>query len=245
MTDKKTFSSMIIPLPKISEADKSMMFDLMSKYYDNLTEESFYGDMNEKDWCIIIKDDSGNILGFSTIQVFDVLFEGKKIIMLFSGDTIVAREFWKYNFLVGPFGHFLLYLINNFGEHEKYWLLISKGYRTYRFLPLYFKEFYPCHDKETPRYINDLIDHVAADKFRELYDPDTKIIMNKSGNNYLREELNFISAEKRKNPHINYFMQKNRNYIRGDELVCLTKINKENLNKIACKITDSTDVTWM
>ena len=36
------------------------------------------------------------------------------------------------------------------GQHL-YWLLTSKGYKTYRFLPVFFNEFYPCFSSPTPK----------------------------------------------------------------------------------------------
>ncbi len=35
-------------------------------------------------------------------------------------------------------------------DGKTYWLLLSKGYKTYKFLHTFFNAFYPCVDVETP-----------------------------------------------------------------------------------------------
>jgi len=41
------------------------------------------------------------------------------------------------------------------------WLLITSGFRSYRFLPLFWREFYPRYDSVTPQQVQQLIDHVG------------------------------------------------------------------------------------
>ena len=45
--------------------------------------------------------------------------------------------------LAGSFGHFMLRMLKEHRGTPVYWFLISKGYRTYRFLPVFFNRFYP------------------------------------------------------------------------------------------------------
>ena len=245
MISKDSFKKEIISVVKLTDSDKDLMFRLMSMYYENLNKDNFYTDLNEKNWVIMIRDEKNSIIGFTTIKLFDTIFNNENILILFSGDTIVDKNYWQHNFLVGPFGHFLLYFIENYNEKPIYWFLISKGQRTYRFLPLYFKEFYPCYNKETPKYFSDLIDTIATDKFGKDYDPIKKIISYKKKKDFLKEELNIIEENKKNNPHINFFVEKNPNYLKGDELVCISPITKSNLQNIALRFINSVKVEWI
>ena len=85
------------------------MYDLMSCYYDNMCRESFDQDLEEKDWVIIATHPlSRHVMGFSTQMLIDVEGHsdiGKPIKVLFSGDTIIERDFWARNpsgSIVGP-----------------------------------------------------------------------------------------------------------------------------------------------
>ena len=52
-----------------------------------------------------------------------------------------------------------------------YWFLIAKGYRTYRFLPVFFREFYPRYECATPAWAKSLLDALGRTMFGQAYDP--------------------------------------------------------------------------
>ena len=58
---------------------------------------------------------------------------------------------------------------------DLYWFLISKGYKTYRFLPVFFHEFYPRWDVPTPSWARAMLDAVARALFPEDYDGEKGI----------------------------------------------------------------------
>ena len=63
-----------------------------------------------------------------------------------------------------------LSLIDKYRDEPLYWYLISKGYRTYRFLPVFFREFYPRHDVATPPVEAAVLYALGRRKFGDSYD---------------------------------------------------------------------------
>src|SRR5205823_6261147 len=104
------------------------------------------------DWVIQLIDPVTDALcGFSTQALLDVDVAGRRPVKaLFSGDTIIDRGHWGVSALTRVWGRLALSLIDALPSTELYWFLISKGYKTYRFLPVFFREFYPRHDAPTP-----------------------------------------------------------------------------------------------
>ncbi len=219
------------------------MLRLHRQYFDNVRPETFFSDMSEKDWIIILED-SSEIVGFSTLQVFRADVRGRERVFLFSGDTIVDRKHWLNSKLAGSFGHFMLRLLDEFPDTPLYWFLISKGYRTYRFLPVYFREFFPVHDKDTPPEYSDLIAAAATQRFNGAYDINSGLIRAGAQGDRLKPGMCDVPHGRETDPHVQFFLDKNPGYAAGDELACIANISKENLNRFAWRVIEQTKVTW-
>jgi len=236
-------TSVIARLPRVPESQKESMFLLYNRYFSNVSLTSFLHDMNEKDWVIQLRN-GPNIVGFSTLQVLRLPVGGAERIFLFSGDTIVDQVHWQSSALAGSFGHFMLRLMADYECHPLYWFLISKGYRTYRFLPVYFKSFYPAYDRVTPPDYGALLHGVASRKFGHAYDAQHGLIRSTGQKEHLKPELCEIPESRRKDPHVRFFLEKNPAYCLGDELACIADIARENLNKYAWRVIENTAVEW-
>ena len=125
-----------------------------------------------------------------------------------------------------------------------YWLLTSKGVRTYRFLPVFFKIFYPIFKQQTPEKIKLLIDKVALEKFGSQYSQETQVVYHNETRDCLCASEQDPLLLKRSDPHIHFFLQQNPGHIKGDELVCITEISEKNLNSRACRVINHTEVHW-
>jgi hypothetical protein len=77
------------------------------------------------------------------------------------------------------------------------------------------------------------------------YDSTKGIIKNSGKKDFLKHELNEVDKTKESNPHVKFFIEKNENYIEGDELVSIASIKKSNLKKIAFRIISSATVEWV
>ena len=126
----------------ISLKTRQEMFELLAACYHNVFWEQFQRDLAEKKWTIIIEDSETHALkGFSTLKVFLHDFQGEKSRLAFSGDTIISPSCWGSLRLPMAFGKLMLHVLSERPNIPLYWMLITKGIRTYRVLPVFFRSF--------------------------------------------------------------------------------------------------------
>jgi len=231
----------------LNEAERNELLHLHQQYYDNIAPVIFFKDLHEKDWVIIIKDVNGKLLGFTTIQLIWLEIEHIKHLYLFSGDTIVKESIRNSPVLATAFARFMYALIENYPDYPIHWFLISKGYRTYRFLPVYFKEYYPVHDQQIPLAYKEILDSIALYKFGEEYNPYTQIIHHKEEKDRLKPEFAEIAEAKKKDADIRFFYEKNPFFYRGNELACIADIRVSNFKPLVNRILNygKVDFKWV
>ncbi len=206
--------SEVVPRASLTRRDRDAMFALYTTYFATSDRITYERDLAEKDWVILLYDDEGNIDGFSTLMRMRV----GEATVFFSGDTIVARHRW------GTFDLPRLWARHVFAEADgnTWWFLISSGFRTYRYLPLFFRDFYPRDVTMKP-----LLDTIASAKFGEAYDPRTGVVRLATPAP-LREGVSDPEL-RRNNPHVRFFVEANPGHAEGDELACLVRIDPANL----------------
>lgn len=229
-------NSQLISTEELSLLDVEEMFVLLNKHFNGVRRDVFNNDLDSKNWVILIKDEQTNQLkGFSTISMYDTSFKGESINIVFSGDTIVDPSAWSSSALSTSWISSINKLRRDYCKGKLYWLLISGGYRTYRFLPLFWKEFYPRYNMPTPEDILQLIQNLAVKRFGENYNMKTGIVRFPHPQ-ILRDKLRGIPVERLRDPHINFFQTVNPGHLNGDELVCFTEICEENLTRAGRRI---------
>jgi hypothetical protein len=204
------------------------MYELMCAHYEGVSEPQFLADLQAKQWVILLFD-RGALCGFSTQVLFDHSRLGQPVKILFSGDTIIDRNHWGSLALPVAWGRLMLSLQAASSDTGLYWLLTSKGYKTYRFLPVFFREFYPCCTRETPAFEKALLTSVALAKFGKRFDPTNGILRAERGGQRLQEGIAEIDDKRLRDPHVAFFQKMNPGHRRGDELVCLTRFHPDNL----------------
>ena len=160
------------------EEDRRQMYQLMQRHFDNVDWDVFQEDLSEKQWVIRLMDEKSGVLsGFSTQMLFPIVAGGKEVLAVFSGDTIVDRDNWGTMALGLAAVRLAFSLIGQHPDRELFWFLISKGYKTYRFLPVYFHEFFPRYDQPTPSWAKEILDACGRCKFPHTYDAETGIVV--------------------------------------------------------------------
>jgi len=217
-----------IKINELTCKQKEKMYYIMTKYYANITEANFYSDLFEKIEVVLLCDENDTIQGFTTLTIFPY---DEHTQLLFSGDTIIEKKYWGKNDLMPAW-------LNNAMSHAEkfdgktYWFLLTKGYKTYKFLHTFFHKFYPCVDEETPHDIQAIIDKFATKRFGDKYQNGVYA----EEKDFLKEEFAEIHETKIKNRHTAFFLEKNPDYKNGTELVCLTELSLDNLNKLGLKL---------
>lgn len=237
-------SAAIFKMERIGEPERAAMFDLHSRYYCNVRYDTFIRDMSEKDWIIILRSNDACIAGFSTVQVLSAPIDGRPHAFLFSGDTVVERAYWQSSTLSGSFCHVMMRLIEQRPDAARYWLLISKGFRTYRYLPVFFNEFHPVFHTPMPKEYKVLLDYICGQKFGDRYNAQSGIIESRGQGDFLKPDPAAAEQKRNSDPHIDFFLKKNPGFFRGDELACLAKIATDNFNRRLSRILSHTKVVW-
>jgi hypothetical protein len=230
-------SACLANVAELSAHQRDAMFALLDRHYANVQRPVFDADLAEKRWVVLVSDPAtGRLCGFSTQRLVQANAECRPVTALFSGDTIIDREHWGDQALTHVWGRLALSLIDRHGGEELYWFLISKGYKTYRFLPVFFREFYPRHDAPTPRRVQSALDTLARARYPQDYDDTGGVIRASARQYWLREGLADIRPERLADPHVRFFQARNPGHRRGDELCCLAPLTRANFTRAAYRV---------
>lgn len=208
----------------LSKQERAGMFDLLETHFEGVSAESFARDLAEKNLAILLEDTSGRLLGFSTLCVYQSKVADARI--TYSGDTIVDPAAWGTSELAKAW----LTVVRE--TRPDYWLLLASGFRTYRFLPVFWKEFWPRYDApERPALLHAL----ARERFRDRYDDNTGVVRFENPQ-VLRNGLREIPSRRMTDPHIAFFLQANPEHARGTELVSLCPLSATNQTRAGKKL---------
>lgn len=211
---------------EVDAATHRAMLRLMDRWFEGVTAERFAVDLETKTHAILLEE-GDRLLGFSTLAVEPVRWRSDPYCVVCSGDTVVDPSAWGRSILPAFWIDAVWSLHAIHGGHPV-WLLLTSGFRTYRFLPVFWREFHPRWDAEMPKDVRALRDCLTGRRYGEAYDPDAGIVRFPEPQR-LREPLVGIPEERLDNPHVAFFAEANPGHARGDELVCLTDLTAENL----------------
>ena len=211
----------------LTQSELHSMYRLLCDYFEGVTLAQFSQDLAGKNWVILIES-AERIVGFSTLLAYETLVDGEICSVIYSGDTIVAKEAWRSSALSRGWIESVAKLRELYPRGRYLWLLITSGFRTYRFLPLFWRDFFPRFDQSTPADWKRLTDSLATERFHHSYDPATGLVRFENPQR-LRGSLAEIPAGRKADPHIDFFASCNPRHMQGDELVCITELSPQNL----------------
>jgi hypothetical protein len=209
----------------LSAADRTAMFALLDAHFDGVTPGTFARDLGAKSRAVLIERD-GRLVGFSTINLFEASVDGELLTVVCSGDTIVSPEAWGSIAFPRAWIDAVYALRRDHPRGRFVWLLLTSGFRTYRFLPVFWRTFYPRFDAETPPQWQRWRDELAAAVYGKNFDPATGIVRFENPQR-LRAGLAGVPAGRSDDPHIAFFLRQNPGHAGGDELVCVADLSPE------------------
>lgn len=220
----------LTPVDTLSNQQRQRMFELFAQSYVSISWEQFTEDLSWKQYAGILRDEDGQIQGFTTIALNPHNFSADYDI-LYSGDTIISPEHWGSQELVRGFcrtaGSFL-----NARKRRLYWYLISKGHRTYLYLPLFCRRFFPDR-RGTDEELAQIAAHCSQFLFADSWKEDLGILKFAESHGELTPELARATLKRSGHEDIAFFAERNPGFERGDELVCVTELSPDNLRGIA------------
>lgn len=220
----------VIETGALTAVVRNAMFTLLTSHFVGVDEATFERDLDEKSCAILLEDGTGHLRGFSTMIVYQTVAAGRPIWVVYSGDTIVDRAWWGTPALARGWVRAVRQLAPP-DAHEVYWLLLTSGFRTYRFLPVFFREFTPRYQDGRPGEQR-LLSTLARERFGTQYDEQTGIVR-LSRPQVLAADLVVLPPGRLSDPHVSFFLARNPGSVWGDELACLARIDDANLTPAA------------
>lgn len=229
-----SLKAIVVEISSLMEQDIAVMCALMDEYYENIKPEIFQKDLKDKHYCILLVDEKGIIKGFSTQKIIHFNVKGEKIHGVFSGDTIIHKKNRGSLELYKSFASFFLEMGRNIDHF--YWFLISKGYKTYKILPLFFNEFYPRFRTQTPACEQSIINAFGHLYYPGEFNEDSGVISYRGVKDKLKKGVADITDKHLKDEDTAYFTQINPGHAKGNDLVCVARLAEDNLKPTAQRL---------
>lgn len=204
---------------------RARMLELMTLCYDNVDDQRFFADLEQKQHVIVLVDGGGTVQGFSTVRLAEEELEGRRVDILFSGDTVIHPDHWGAKALQRGFIAFAVLHKLRHPLRPLYWLLLSKGYKTYLLLTNNFPHAFPRPGEAPPPSLRALRDRVATSWWGSEYDAAREVLRFAVPRDRVKTGVAPIDAKTRERADVAFFLEKNPGWADGDELVCMTEID--------------------
>jgi hypothetical protein len=213
----------------LDAATRGVLYQLLEESFNATSRADFERDLDEKDWVLLLEErGGGQPIGFSTQKRLTATVDGEPVVALFSGDTIVHRSYWGETALARAWARLAFDIAAAARPQRAFWFLICSGYKTYRFLPVFFRTFHPRYGQPTPPETRRILDVLARERYQGRYD-DARGVVRLPTPTPLRAGVAEVTPRRLADPDIAFFVQANPGHADGDELACLTEIRPDNL----------------
>jgi hypothetical protein len=210
------------------------MASLYLANYDGSSQEVFRRDLAAKDEAILVFC-GDELVGFTTLRVFGDVWQDRPIRVVYSGDTIVDPAHWGQSELASAW-------ISRVGEIARaapavplYWFLLVKGHRTFKYLPVFSKSFYP-HWQFDRSDLKPLADQLAGRMFPGDYNSATGVVEFAESRGHLKAAIAQPDAGDLHRAATQFFLARNPGYRQGHELVCVCELALENMKPLTARL---------
>ena len=212
------------------------MFQLLSDSYLGVKREAFEHDLAAKEHVILLRSSEGEIVGFSTQVRLRLTLPDRAVVVVFSGDTIISEQHRGTFETAREICRYFRRTLEEHPEEDAYWLLICKGWRTYRVLRLFFRDYSPRAASSDPMAFRDVADAFGTTRYPRLYQPSSRLIVFPGDTQRIRPGSSEAIDHRRNDPGLLFFEKANPGHERGDELVCVAPIREENFTTAARRL---------
>lgn len=226
-----------LPVAVLDTMTRNAAFALFEAAYENTSRARFERDLAEKQHIILLYDRATQVLkGFSTVLVREISSAGRKATVVFSGDTVIDRNYWGQKHLQLAFARLLVTLKMRAPWRPLYWFLLSKGYRTYLLLANAFPRAFPRVDRREDHRLRAILDELAAERFGDQYDRARGVVRYRTLHERVREGVAPVTAGALQNAHVRFFVERNTQHADGTELACLADVRLMDLARVLARI---------
>lgn len=202
--------------------------------YDGSSQALFFGDLATKGEVLLVHA-ADELIGFTTLRVFERQWQGLPIRVVYSGDTVIERAHWGQQSLASAWIARMGALKREQPRVPLFWFLLVKGHRTFRYLPAFGHSFYP-HWSEDRSDLKPLADALALDMFPDDYNPATGVVEFSASRGHLKPHIAWPTGAQLNRPGVRFFLERNPGFQRGHELVCLCEIEEHNMKPMTLDV---------
>jgi hypothetical protein len=217
----------LVRASSLDEPTRLAMCELYMSCYEATIPALFEGDLLSKDEALLLHL-GPRLVGFTTLRVFDAEWEGQTIRVVFSGDTVVEKQHWGQQALSTAWVRRMGQIKRQQPDKRLVWLLLVKGHRTYRYLHVFARTFFPREGEHDAR-LAALAQHLAQQQFRNDYNPLSGLVEFVPSRGQLKSDLAEPRADEMARAGVTYFLQRNPSFRIGHELVCVCDMEEANM----------------
>lgn len=215
---------------------RAAMYALFKDHYEATSAERFAADLAAKQRVVMLRDGGGVLRGFSTLAVEPCIQAGRRLVVIFSGDTIIEPAHWGSPAFAQAWVREIGRIAAQAPEATLYWLLIVKGHRTYRFLPTFGLTFVPDWRQPDDPGLVALRDALARARFGADYDATRGVVAHATSRGHLAAGLARPTPRELARADVRFFLERNPGYARGEELVCLCALSPDNMRPLTLRL---------
>lgn len=230
----RTYACDVVPVTRLDAAERAAMAGLYAAVYEGSSRELFLQDLAGKDEVLLLRC-GADTLGFTTLTTYARTWNGQRLRVLYSGDTVVHPDHWGQQALSFAWVRHLAALKQRHQGERLVWFLLVKGHRTYRYLHVFARGFFPGHapaGSDLPA----LADWLARDRFPRDYNPATGLVEFTPSRGHLRTEYALPRAEELGRAGVAEFLDRNPAYRQGHELACVCDIAEDNMKPLTLRL---------
>jgi hypothetical protein len=224
------------PPAGLTAETRAEMYALFARAYAGTDRERFDSDLDAKHDVLLLRDDLDGVAGFTTLAVIDAVDGDHPVRIVFSGDTLVDPRHWGSNALNFAWIRHIAAIKRERPALPLYWLLISKGFRTYRYLSTFALHFVPSRTGGGDSALERLRDSVAGRLFGDDYDPERGVVAHDPPRDRLKAPLAALPDRGAAAEDARFFAEKNPGFRQGEELVCLCALEEGNMRPFARRL---------
>jgi hypothetical protein len=203
--DQGVYTTSFVPAGALDDATKRRMASIYLAIYDGSSEALFLHDLAQKDEVLLVHA-AGELVGFTTVRMFEREWQGDTVGVVYSGDTVVERAHWGQQALAFAW-------IERMGRLKAEWPQ---------------RPLWSIERSDLRR----LADALALEMFPHDYNPRTGVVEFAESRGHLKGDIAVPSADDLRREGVRFFLERNPGFRRGHELVCLCEIEEHNMKPL-------------
>jgi hypothetical protein len=232
--EQSVYSTRFVSVSALDERLQRRMAGLYLASYEASSEALFLHDLAQKHEVLLLFAEA-ELVGFTSLKLLEREWLGRSIHVVYSGDTVVEREHWGQQALAFAWITRMGTLKRDQPDVPLYWLLLVKGHRTFRYLPVFGKSFHP-HWSIDRSDLKPLADALALELFPDDYNPATGVVEFARSRGHLKPHLAEPAPAELEREGVRFFLERNPGFGRGHELVCLCEVEEPNMKPLTRRL---------